>query len=54
MHIKFSFGCVLKHSLSAHLIQEKFFATEFELRIACSFCRKIVWTDVKFLDGLDF
>jgi len=40
------FGCVLKHSLSAHLMQAKLLL--FEWRIACSFYRKTIWTDVKF------
>ena len=56
LYAKLSLGSVLKHYLSAHLMRVKFFfySLLFEWQISCSFCRKTVWTDVKFSDGLVF
>jgi len=56
MYAKLCFGRVLKRSLSAHLMQVKLllFIFLFEWRIACSFYRETVWTDVKFLDDSVF
>ena len=47
------FGRVPKRSLSAHWMEVKLFLSLL-IWIACSFCCKNFWMDVKFLDGSDF
>jgi len=58
LNAKLCFSHVLKRCLSAHLTRVKIllftFYFLFDWRIACSFCRKAVWTDVTFLDGSVF